>query len=154
MRRLFIVLVAALAGMALAAPADTALADPPGHAKGGKGGKGKGGHKGGHGHHSHHGGSDVEISLHFGDHSRGLIVDFYGRHPGMRKKYKPLPPGIRKNLAVGKPLPPGLAKEALPEELELSLPPLREGYARFVVGDTLVVVEVGSGVVIDIFAEF
>ena len=28
--------------------------------------------------------------------------------------YKPLPPGIRKNLARGKPLPPGIAKTPMP----------------------------------------
>lgn len=157
MKRLFIILVAALAGFALSAPAatDTAFAGPPGHAKGGKG-KGKGhpgrGHKG-RGHKGHDGGGDLSVSLHFGDRSRDLIVDYYDRHPKTRRGYKPLPPGIRKNLARGKPLPPGIAKQTLPEELDDRLPPLPDGYARFVVGESLVVVDRG-GIVIDIFVEF
>lgn len=158
MKRLFIALIAALAGFALAAPAttDSAFARPPGHAKGGKGkghpGKGHHGkpHKG-HGHKG--GGADVEVSLHFGDHSRGLIVDYYDRHPRTRRGYKPLPPGIRKRLAVGKPLPPGIAKQTLPEGLEERLPPLPHGYARLVIGDTLVIVDDG-GVVVDLWLEF
>jgi hypothetical protein len=154
MRRLFILAIAALAGFALAAPADTAFADPPGHAKGGKGGnKGKGpkghGHKGGH----HGGGADVSVSLYFGDDTRGLIVDYYDRHPKARRKYKPLPPGIRKNLAVGKPLPPGIARQTLPEDLHDRLPPLPRGYARFVAGDSLVVLDPG-GIVVEIFVDF
>ena len=142
MRRLFIALIAATAGIALATPAGTAFADPPGHAKGHKGGH----HGGGHG-------GDVSVSLHFGEDSQGLIVDYYRSHPGKRKKYKPLPPGIRKNLAVGKPLPPGIERQTLPEDLHDRLPPLPDGYARLVVGDSLVIVD-GGGVVIDIFVEF
>ena len=149
MKHLFILAIAALAGLALAVPADTALADPPGHAKGGKGGKGKG--PKGHGHKG--GGADVSLSLYFGDDTRGLIVDYYDRHPKARRKYKPLPPGIRKNLAVGKPLPPGIAKQTLPEGLHEGLPPLPRGYARFVVGDTLVVLDPG-GIVVEIFVDF
>jgi hypothetical protein len=36
--------------------------------------------------------------------------------------YKPLPPGIRKNLESGKPMPPGIANTRLPEAYLAQLP--------------------------------
>ncbi|MFP3943208.1 MAG: hypothetical protein ACLFWF_04910, partial [Alphaproteobacteria bacterium] len=143
--------IAALAGFALAAPADTAFANPPAHAKGKGHGKGRpGGPPPGH---RGRGDGGVEFSFHFGERSRDLIVGYYDRHPRARRGYRPLPPGIRKNLRRGKPLPPGIAKQYLPERLEERLPPLPGGYARFVVGDTLVIVD-DHGIVVDLFVEF
>lgn len=60
-----------------------------------------------------------------------------------------LPPGIRKQLAKGKPLPPGIAKKALPAPLTKRLPPV-SGYQSFLVGPDVLLVEVASGVVVDI----
>ncbi len=50
--------------------------------------------------------------------------------------YKPLPPGIRKNLARGKPIPPGIAKTRLPSSFLNSLP-ARDGYEWQVAGTDL-----------------
>lgn len=63
--------------------------------------------------------------------------------------YKPLPPGIAKNLAKGKPLPPGIAKQALPASLARLLPryPGREWN---IVGNDLVSVITGTAIVAEI----
>ena len=53
--------------------------------------------------------------------------------------YKPLPPGIRKNLARGKPIPPGIAKTRLPSSFLNNLP-AREGYEWQVAGTDLLLV--------------
>ena len=67
---------------------------------------------------------------------------------------KPLPPGIRKNLARGKPMPPGIAKTRMPSSFLTRLPAL-EGYEWHVAGVDLVLVlkadKLISDVVKDIF---
>ena len=67
---------------------------------------------------------------------------------------KPLPPGIRKNLARGKPMPPGIAKTRLPDSF-LSGLPSREGYTWRAAGTDLVLVvdtdKVIAGILSDIF---
>jgi hypothetical protein len=63
--------------------------------------------------------------------------------------YKPLPPGIRKNLARGKPLPPGIAKKAAPAALLRQLPQ-RPGYEWQVCGTDLVLVAVGTLIVAEV----
>lgn len=63
--------------------------------------------------------------------------------------YKPLPPGIRKNLARGKPLPPGIAKKAAPPALLRQLPQ-RPGYEWQVCGTDLVLVAVGTLIVAEV----
>lgn len=65
-----------------------------------------------------------------------------------KKKPKPLPPGIAKNLARGKPLPPGLAKSRLPSDLVRRLPE-RRGYEWAVANDVVILIDAG-GIVRDI----
>ena len=62
---------------------------------------------------------------------------------------KPLPPGIRKNLARGKPLPPGIAKKHLPAPFIDQLPH-HSGYEWQQAGADLVLVVSGSLVISDI----
>jgi hypothetical protein len=62
---------------------------------------------------------------------------------------KPLPPGIRKNLARGKPLPPGIQKTRLPESFINQLP-YHEGFGWRRAGTDLVLVVKGSLVISDI----
>jgi hypothetical protein len=62
---------------------------------------------------------------------------------------KPLPPGIRKNLARGKPMPPGIAKTRLPEGFVSQLP-RHDGYEWQRAGADLVLVASGSLVISDI----
>jgi alkanesulfonate monooxygenase SsuD/methylene tetrahydromethanopterin reductase-like flavin-dependent oxidoreductase (luciferase family) len=62
---------------------------------------------------------------------------------------KPLPPGIRKNLARGKPLPPGIARQTMPGAFLGELPS-HEGYEWRQAGADLVLVVSGSLVISDI----
>jgi hypothetical protein len=55
-----------------------------------------------------------------------------------------LPPGIARNLARGKPLPPGIAKQYLPNDLLLRLPPLERGLDYLVVAGKLLLVEAAT----------
>jgi hypothetical protein len=68
--------------------------------------------------------------------------------------YKPLPPGIRKNLARGKPMPPGIAKTRAPSSFLKRLP-AREGYEWHIAGTDLALVFQAdmsiSGVLKDVF---
>ena len=59
---------------------------------------------------------------------------------------KPLPPGIRKNLARGKPMPPGIAKTRLPDSFVSRLP-VAEGYSWRVAGIDLVLVASASNLI-------
>jgi hypothetical protein len=63
--------------------------------------------------------------------------------------YKPLPPGIQKNLARGKPIPPGLQARAVPGALLQQLP-YRSGYEWRSYGTNLVLVQVATGLVEEI----
>lgn len=63
--------------------------------------------------------------------------------------YKPLPPGIVKNLARGKPLPPGIAKKFVPGSM-LSQLPRHPGYEWRVAGEDLILVGIQTAIVADI----
>ena len=66
--------------------------------------------------------------------------------------YKPLPPGIKKNLARGKPLPPGIAKSRLPTQFTGRLP-YHKGYEWLSAGSDLVLVSQKSQVVSDVLRD-
>jgi hypothetical protein len=63
--------------------------------------------------------------------------------------YKPLPPGVAKNLARGKPLPPGIAKQYVPGPMLARLPQ-HPGYEWRVVGSDLVLVGIQTAIVADV----
>jgi hypothetical protein len=62
---------------------------------------------------------------------------------------KPLPPGIRKNLARGKPMPPGIQKTRMPDSFINQLP-YHEGFVWQQAGTDLVLVVTGSLVISDV----
>ncbi len=66
--------------------------------------------------------------------------------------YKPLPPGIRKNLMRGKPLPPGIAKKMVPRSLLFDLP-YYSGYEWRIAGTDLVLVLLAKGWIVDILSD-
>lgn len=66
--------------------------------------------------------------------------------------YKPLPPGIRKNLARGKPLPPGIAKRSVPPGM-ISRLPRHPGYEWQAAGSDLVLVQIGTAIVADVLRD-
>lgn len=63
--------------------------------------------------------------------------------------FKPLPPGIAKNLARGKPLPPGIATRSLPNNLLKGLPKY-DGYEWLAAGTDLILINAASRVVADV----
>jgi hypothetical protein len=66
--------------------------------------------------------------------------------------YKPLPPGIQKNLVRGKPLPPGIAKRSAPSAM-LGQLPRHAGYEWQMAGTDLVLVQVGTAIVADVLKD-
>ena len=66
--------------------------------------------------------------------------------------YKPLPPGIQKNLARGKPLPPGIARKAAPPGMIPRLPK-HPGYEWQIAGTDLVLVQIGTFIVSDVLKD-
>ena len=62
---------------------------------------------------------------------------------------KPLPPGIKKNMARGKPMPPGIQKTRLPRTFINDLP-RHDGYEWQQAGTDLVLVASGSLIISDI----
>lgn len=80
---------------------------------------------------------------------RALIRDYYQEHPATYSR--DLPPGMQKRLARGKPLPPGIAKQ-FPNELRGRMPH-RPGYDYRVVGSDVMLVEVATGVIVDLLKD-
>ena len=120
----------------------TLLADPPEH----KGKQGNSKSKG------TSGGSDISF-----DADLSVIVTAgisIGDARNLASRYelpgsKPMPPGIRKNLARGKPMPPGIQKTRMPESFINQLP-YHKGYEWQQAGTDLVLVVSGSLVISDI----
>ena len=63
--------------------------------------------------------------------------------------FRPLPPGIARNLARGKALPPGIARQYPPESMLVRLPRLPD-YEWHIAGKDLVLIAVGTLIVADI----
>lgn len=80
--------------------------------------------------------------------ARQVVLDAGLRSGG----YKPLPPGIRKNLARGKPLPPGIAKKSAPSAM-LGRLPQHAGYEWQVAGTDLVLVQIGTAIIADVLTD-
>ncbi len=101
--------------------------------------------------------ADFEVSVRFSSKEISLMHEFFHNHQvnkkGGKKEAKALPPGIVKNLARGKPLPPGIAKQALPRELVVQLPPVKDGYERVIVAGKILLVEIATQVVHDILVD-
>jgi len=66
--------------------------------------------------------------------------------------FKPLPPGIRKNLLRGKPLPPGLSHRGVPGPYLATLP-VYPGYEWRAYGTDLVLVSLATAVVADVLMD-
>jgi len=95
-------------------------------------------------------GAAVQVQITFSRHEREQITAFFVEH--RQEDQRPLPPGIRKNLARGKPLPPGIAKKMLPPDLVRALPE-RPGYEVVQVGWDVVLVEVATGIIRDVLMD-
>ncbi len=96
-------------------------------------------------------GPQVTARFMFTDRERIYLTDHYHRNPPHGWGRGRMPPGHAKRLARGAPWPPGAAYEPLPPHLERHLQPLPRGYARFIVGPDVVIVDLGARVVLDGF---
>ena len=127
---------------ALTLDATAALADPPE-------GKGKGKHKKGE---STESATASTTSLVVAG-VTAAIARQYALDSGVKTgSYKPLPPGIRKNLARGKPLPPGIAKKHAPSSM-LGRLPQHPGYEWQMAGTDLILVQIGTAIVADVLKD-
>ena len=98
----------------------------------------------------------LEVGVVFSDDEIRLIRDHYHSHAARSRgkgKHKALPPGIAKNLVRGKSLPPGIEKQSLPYELRRSLPPVRDGYERIIVGGKVLLIEIATQVIHDVLSD-
>lgn len=75
-----------------------------------------------------------------------------GLPPGLAKREK-LPPGLERQLVKNGTLPPGISKRALPPGLNSRLGPLPAGMERVIVGGDVALVEIATGVIIDILKD-
>jgi len=138
MRRM---LIATLAAAMAAAPV---LADPPE-------GKGKGKDK--HNKHQETSESSSTTATLVTAGITAAIARQYALDSGVRMGgYKPLPPGIQKNLARGKPLPPGIAKKAAPSAM-LGRLPKHPGYEWQMAGTDLILVQIGTAIIADVLKD-
>ncbi|WP_022961944.1 anti-virulence regulator CigR family protein [Halopseudomonas pelagia] len=113
----------------LALASTSVLAQPPPHAKGNKAGKP-----------DHHQQDQQSVTL-----EESVIRSIFRDQRNYLEPAKPLPPGIRKNVARGKPLPPGIAKR-FDGRLESRLPQY-PGYDWRQVGTDAVLVTATTGIV-------
>jgi len=104
------------------------------------------------------GGTAGTVSVSFSARDRELIRDYYsGRKrkplpPGLAKRDR-LPPGLEKQVRRNGKLPPGLQGRALPGELEVRLSSLPQGYARVIIGGSIVLENTNTRVVIDLIQD-
>jgi Ni/Co efflux regulator RcnB len=159
------ILVLLTAGLLLSAPA---FAEKPAWA--GKGNGDKQTHQEEHGNNDRHDRNDddrygdrerndlnVHVDVHFGDHDRVVIHDYYEERysrghcpPGLAKKHNGcMPPGQAKKWTKGRPLPRGVIYHDLPPRvvIELGTPPRGHKYVR--VAADILLIAVGTGMVVD-----
>lgn len=87
----------------------------------------------------------LNINLNFGS-VRPMAIDY-----GVTG-YSRLPPGIAKQVIVGRPLPPGIAKRRLPRHFESRLP-VYDGYEWRMSGRDLVLMAISTAVVVKVIED-
>jgi len=100
---------------------------------------------------------DVRVSVHFDDHQRTVVREYYEdsfRHgrcpPGLAKKHNGcMPPGQAKKWQMGRPLPRDVVYYDLPPRVVVSLgvPPVGHKYVR--VASDILLIAIGTGMVVD-----
>lgn len=99
------------------------------------------------------------MERYFSDHHENHVTQHGKKNGKSDKKQKGLPPGLAKRhelppgLAKRQQLPPGLAKKALPADLVSQLPPVREGLERAIIAGSIVLIDIATGVVLDIIED-
>ncbi len=102
-------------------------------------------------------GGDVRVSVHFNEHQRAVVRDYYEesfRHgrcpPGLAKKHNGcMPPGQARKWQRGRPLPRDVIYYDLPPRVVVSLgvPPAGHKYVR--VASDILLIAIGTGMVVD-----
>lgn len=124
-------------GAMLALTAGTALADPPDHAKGNK--------------------KNESARSHFSDNDHAVIRNYFEPMireghcpPGLAKKNNGCqPPGQAKRWEIGAPLPSTVSYYELPGDIVLHLGPVPSGYRYVRVDDDILLMEAGTGLILD-----
>ncbi len=75
-----------------------------------------------------------------------------GPPQGLAKREK-LPPGLERQLVKNGTLPPGISKRALPPGLDSRLGPIPSGAERVIVGGDVALIDIATGVIIDILKD-
>lgn len=75
-----------------------------------------------------------------------------GLPPGLAKREK-LPPGLERQLVKNGTLPPGISKRALPPGLDSRLGSIPTGTERVIVGGDVALIDIATGVIIDILKD-
>ena len=150
-------LVMATAGIALAFPAGSALADKPEWAGGGKQKKEKSHQEGREEGRARDDRQGTTLVIGFGSDERRIVSDYYGAQaragkcpPGLAKKHNGCqPPGQAKKWRKGYPLGRDVAYHDLPRDLYVRLPapPPNHRYVQ-IAGDVLLIA-VGTSMVVD-----
>lgn len=104
---------------------------------------------------------DLSVDVRFSNQEIAAITAYYSDQEGTRQKNngngngksQRLPPGIEKNLARGKQLPPGIARQHLPSDLVLRMPPVKDGYERIVLSGKVLLVETATQVIHDVLTD-
>ena len=81
---------------------------------------------------------------------RQLIANYFLRHDGHLTE---LTAAQRRQLVTKGRLPAGIARQALPDDLAARLAPPPAGLDRIVVGPDVLLVDSGSGVIVDILRD-
>lgn len=151
----FIVITAIAASLALGS-AQAAKPEGKGKPETSENGKGNSSKHADNAGHDDHGGKKDGRKGHDGKDLRyaGISRDDARRYADQYRVggYKPLPPGIRKNLARGKPIPPGIAMTRLPQGY-LDRLPRYPGYEWRGYGRDLVLVDALSNVIADVILD-
>ena len=93
------------------------------------------------------GGQESDSDKHKGkSHKKGKSD---GLPPGLAKRDE-LPPGLQKQLVKNGQLPPGLQKRSLPTNLEHRLSTLPKDLERVIVGEDILLIQRGVGLILDI----
>ena len=107
--------------------------------------------------HESNDGSDIHVNVHFGDHERVVVRDYYEERgrvgrcpPGLAKKHNGcMPPGQAKKWHKGRPLPRGVVYHDLPPRVVIQIGTPPSGYKYVRVAADILLIAVGTGMVVD-----
>lgn len=100
---------------------------------------------------------NVNVDVHFGDHDRAVIHDYYQERerggfcpPGLAKKHNGcMPPGQAKKWHRGRPLPREVIYYDLPPRVVIQIGTPPSGYKYVRVAADILLIAVGTGMVVD-----